>query len=109
MLLLEDGIPLAYAPYGDNASYYHPPVERFERDRGAEGLGPDPVRAAHRRRRDQLHHAARAGRRRAATVAASFGNEDFREVHGRYGDTLGNTGFIAARHATRRPTARART
>lgn len=31
VLLLEDGIPLAYAPYGDNASYYHPPVERFDR------------------------------------------------------------------------------
>jgi Fe(3+) dicitrate transport protein len=30
VLLLEDGIPLAYAPYGDNASYYHPPIERFE-------------------------------------------------------------------------------
>lgn len=29
LLLLEDGIPLAYAPYGDNASYYHPPIERF--------------------------------------------------------------------------------
>jgi Fe(3+) dicitrate transport protein len=29
VLLLEDGIPLAYAPYGDNSSYYHPPVERF--------------------------------------------------------------------------------
>lgn len=29
VLLLEDGIPLAYAPYGDNASYYHPPVERY--------------------------------------------------------------------------------
>lgn len=28
--LLEDGVPLSYAPYGDNASYYHPPVERFE-------------------------------------------------------------------------------
>jgi Fe(3+) dicitrate transport protein len=28
-LLLEDGIPLSYAPYDDNASYYHPPVERF--------------------------------------------------------------------------------
>ena len=26
--LLEDGLPLAYAPYGDNASYYHPMVER---------------------------------------------------------------------------------
>jgi Fe(3+) dicitrate transport protein len=31
VLLLEDGLPLSYAPYGDNASYYHPPVERFER------------------------------------------------------------------------------
>ncbi len=27
--LLEDGLPLAYAPYGDNASYYHPPIDRF--------------------------------------------------------------------------------
>ncbi len=30
VLLLEDGLPLAYAPYGDNSSYYHPPIERFE-------------------------------------------------------------------------------
>lgn len=30
-LLLEDGIPFAYGSYGDNASYYHPPVERFDR------------------------------------------------------------------------------
>ena len=30
VLLLEDGIPLTYAPYGDNASYYHPPIDRFE-------------------------------------------------------------------------------
>jgi len=31
VLLLEDGLPLTFAPYGDNASYYHPPVERFDR------------------------------------------------------------------------------
>lgn len=31
ILLLEDGIPLTYGVYGDNASYYHPPVDRFER------------------------------------------------------------------------------
>ncbi|MEX2273177.1 MAG: TonB-dependent receptor, partial [Vicinamibacterales bacterium] len=31
VLLLEDGLPVTYAPYGDNASYYHPPIERFER------------------------------------------------------------------------------
>jgi Fe(3+) dicitrate transport protein len=27
--LLEDGIPLAFAPYGDNASYYYPSIDRF--------------------------------------------------------------------------------
>lgn len=31
VLLLEDGIPFSYAPYGDNASYYHPPIDRFDR------------------------------------------------------------------------------
>jgi Fe(3+) dicitrate transport protein len=31
VLLLEDGIPLAFAPYGDNATYFHPPVERYNR------------------------------------------------------------------------------
>ena len=31
LLMLEDGILLAYAPYGDNASYYHPPIDRFDR------------------------------------------------------------------------------
>ncbi|HWQ94310.1 MAG TPA: TonB-dependent receptor, partial [Gammaproteobacteria bacterium] len=39
VLLLEDGIPLAYAPYGDNASYYHPPIERFERIEVMKGAG----------------------------------------------------------------------
>ncbi|QQS33941.1 MAG: TonB-dependent receptor plug domain-containing protein [Acidobacteriota bacterium] len=39
ILLLEDGIPLAYAPYGDNASYYHPPVERYEAIEVLKGSG----------------------------------------------------------------------
>ena len=30
VLLLEDGLPVTYAPYGDNSAYYHPPLERFE-------------------------------------------------------------------------------
>ena len=29
--LLEDGLPLAYAPYGDNASYFHPLIDRYDR------------------------------------------------------------------------------
>lgn len=39
VLLLEDGIPLAYAPYGDNASYYHPPIERYEAIEVLKGSG----------------------------------------------------------------------
>jgi Fe(3+) dicitrate transport protein len=39
VLLLEDGIPLAYAPYGDNASYYHPQIDRFERIEVLKGAG----------------------------------------------------------------------
>jgi Fe(3+) dicitrate transport protein len=39
ILLLEDGIPLSYAPYGDNASYYHPPIERFEAIEVLKGSG----------------------------------------------------------------------
>jgi Fe(3+) dicitrate transport protein len=37
--LLEDGVPLAYAPYGDNASYYHPPIDRFDRIEILKGAG----------------------------------------------------------------------
>jgi len=48
LTLLEDGVPLAYAPYGDNASYYHPPIDRFvgfEVLKGAHALlfGPQTI------------------------------------------------------------------
>jgi Fe(3+) dicitrate transport protein len=39
ILLLEDGLPLSYAPYGDNASYYHPPIERYESVEVLKGAG----------------------------------------------------------------------
>lgn len=39
VLLLEDGIPFTYAPYGDNSSYYHPPIERFETIEVVKGSG----------------------------------------------------------------------
>ena len=39
VLLLEDGLPLSYAPYGDNSSYYHPPIERFESVEVLKGSG----------------------------------------------------------------------
>lgn len=39
VLLLEDGLPLTYAPYGDNASYFHAPIERYERIEVLKGTG----------------------------------------------------------------------
>src|SRR5688572_20607214 len=39
VLLLEDGVPLGFAPYGDNAAYYHPPVERYESIEVMKGSG----------------------------------------------------------------------
>ncbi len=38
-LLLEDGIPISLAPYGDNAAYYHPPVSRMESIEVLKGAG----------------------------------------------------------------------
>lgn len=48
VLLLEDGIPLGYAPYGDNAAYYHPSIRRFSRIEVLKGasqvrFGPNTV------------------------------------------------------------------
>ncbi|HET9385231.1 MAG TPA: TonB-dependent receptor [Gemmatimonadales bacterium] len=39
VLLLEDGVPFTLAPYGDNASYYHPAFERFDRVEVLKGSG----------------------------------------------------------------------
>ncbi len=39
VLLLEDGVPLTLAPYGDNAAYYHPPVGRMESIEVLKGAG----------------------------------------------------------------------
>jgi Fe(3+) dicitrate transport protein len=39
VLLLEDGVPFAIAPYGDPASYYHPPIHRFNRIEILKGSG----------------------------------------------------------------------
>lgn len=39
VLLLEDGVPLTYAPYGDNATYSHPPIRRFSRIEVLKGSG----------------------------------------------------------------------
>jgi Fe(3+) dicitrate transport protein len=39
VLLLEDGVPISLAPYGDNAAYYHPPISRMESIEVLKGAG----------------------------------------------------------------------
>lgn len=93
LLMLEDGIPLAYAPYGDNASYYHPPVNRFERIEVLKGssqimFGPQTLGG--------LVNYITPDVPADLEGALSFtgGNQDYLEFHGAVGDTIGSTGYM---------------
>ena len=93
VLLLEDGIPLTYAPYGDNASYYHPPIERFERVEvfkgGAQiGYGPQTISGLV----NYITPAPPA--RHAGAVHVAGGNRAYFNGHMNYGNTIGHTGFL---------------
>lgn len=93
VLLLEDGIPLTYAPYGDNASYYHPPIERFD---GAEVLkgsgqilyGPQTVGGVI----NYVTPNPPADWSGSLTIVG--GNRDYFNGHVNYGGTLKNTGLL---------------
>src|SRR5687768_2874466 len=93
VLLLEDGVPTTYAPYGDNSSYYHPPIERFSRIEVLKGAGqiaygpvtvggvvnyitPDPPA------------------RRSTVLALEGGNRDFVRGHIGFGGTWRGTGLM---------------
>lgn len=86
--LLEDGLPLAYAPYGDNASYYHPMVERYERIevlKGASSLlfGPQTIAGV-------INYITPTPRQQSGgQVQAALGNRDF--FNGKV--SLGGDGF----------------
>ena len=93
LLLLEDGIPLTYAPYGDNASYYHPPIDRFESIEILKGsgqilYGPQTVGGV-------VNYLTPAPpQKRAGSIAIASGNHHYFNGHLSYGDTLGNTGLL---------------
>ena len=93
VLLLEDGIPLTYAPYGDNASYYHPPIERFERVEvfkgGAQiGYGPQTISGL-------VNYITPAPpSRRAGALHLAGGSRAYFNGHANYGNTIGKTGFL---------------
>ena len=93
VLLLEDGILLTYAPYGDNATYYHPPIDRFERIEVLKGgaqiaYGPQTIAGA------VNYVTPKPPAQRAGSLILAGGNRDYFNGHGSYGATVGRTGFL---------------
>jgi Fe(3+) dicitrate transport protein len=93
VLLLEDGIPLTYAPYGDNATYYHPPIDRFERLEVLKGgsqiaYGPQTIGGA------VNYLTPRPPTQPTGSLMLMGGNREYFNGHGSYGATLGRTGFL---------------
>jgi Fe(3+) dicitrate transport protein len=93
VLLLEDGIPLTYAPYGDNASYYHPPIDRFESIEVLKGSGQilyGPVTVG-----GVINYVTpNPPQRPSGHLTLTGGNRDYFNGHINYGGTWGNTGLL---------------
>ncbi|HLL16320.1 MAG TPA: TonB-dependent receptor [Pyrinomonadaceae bacterium] len=93
VLLLEDGIPLTYAPYGDNASYYHPPIDRFESVEVLKGsgqilYGPQTIGGV-------VNYITRTPpEQTSGSLTLVGGNRDYFNGHADFGGTFGNTGLL---------------
>lgn len=93
VLLLEDGLPLTFAPYGGNETYYHPPVERFSRAEVLKGsgqiaFGPHTVGGV-------INYITPTPPSEASgRVRLAAGNRGFKEAYVEAGTTEDNTGVL---------------
>jgi Fe(3+) dicitrate transport protein len=93
VLLLEDGIPVSFAPYGDNASYYHPPIDRFDRveilkGAGQIAFGPHTVGAV-------INYLTPSPTDDfSGKLGAKIGNRDFYDLKARLSGTAGAVGLL---------------
>ncbi|MBM4234735.1 MAG: TonB-dependent receptor [Gammaproteobacteria bacterium] len=107
VLLLEDGLPLAFAPYGDNASYFHPSIERFNRievlkNSGQIAFGPQTVGGL------VNYISADPPESFSGRLAARGGGRGYRDWQVAVGDTLASTGTGWRLDATRKQSAGSR-
>lgn len=84
ILFLEDGLPLNFAPYGDNDIYFHPPVERYdgvEITKGAEltKYGPQTISGA------VNYITPKLPEKPGGYISFTGGNRDYLSGHVRYG------------------------
>jgi Fe(3+) dicitrate transport protein len=93
VLLLEDGVFLGYAPYGENASYFHPLMDRYDRVeviKGADMLlyGPQTISGT-------INYVTPDPPRLPAGFAAvTAGNRDYLNGQVFYGGWQGNIGGL---------------
>ncbi|MGQ0672751.1 MAG: TonB-dependent receptor plug domain-containing protein [Hyphomicrobium sp.] len=93
-LLLEDGLFLTYAPYGDNASYFHPSSDRFDHIeviKGADQLlyGPQTISGT-------INYVTpNPPEKPSGFVAATGGSRDYFNGQVFYGGWFGNMGGLA--------------
>lgn len=92
-LLLEDGVPLTFAPYGDNASYYHPPVERFDavevlKGSGQIAFGPSTIGGV------VNYITPLPPLRPSGTVVVTAGNRALLNANATVGSTRGRVGWL---------------
>jgi Fe(3+) dicitrate transport protein len=93
VLLLEDGIPVVFSPYGDNAAYYHPPISRFDRievlrGSGQIAFGPQTVGGV-------INYLTPAvPTTSAGRLSLMGGSRGFLDLNGRAGTTVGRFGGL---------------
>lgn len=92
VLLLEDGLPLSYSPYGDNASYYHPAIERFtglEVLKGAAqiGFGPHTVGGV------VNYLTPNPPTELAGKLRLAAGTDGYQQQYGEIGNSFGEAGY----------------
>jgi Fe(3+) dicitrate transport protein len=93
VLLLEDSLFLTYAPYGDNASYFHPLMDRYERVeviKGADMLlyGPQTISGT-------INYVTpNPPAKPSGFVAATGGNRDYFNGQAFYGGWYNNLGGL---------------
>ena len=91
VLLLEDGVPFTIAPYGDNAAYYHPPIERMESIEVLKGAGqilygPQTIGGVINYLTPSIPRSPTAG------ISVAGGSRAFTNVHAKAGGTFGEAG-----------------
>lgn len=93
VLLLEDGVPLGHAPYGDTDAYYHPPIERYngiEVLKGSSQIahGPNTLSGA-------INYITRNPPENfSGSLTLLGGNRNYFNGYANVGATLGRTGFL---------------